>query len=382
MFKLWPRRRAAQPVPRNFYDFSTPLPFGPYSSVSVYTGDAATTGDWQFVAFREFTDPDEAILYQAAWQKHAPALDVRLHHDCSSSTEPCYQGSYRDADGSWQDGQPEEITALMIELAPPSAEQLAAQHALEAERARQARAAWEARQPKQVVVAEAGDDCPIAHHPHFLKATQIVHYGGVREAARFHFSDFDGYEPEPVVPTSRALADLDQERAELVRREFTVARRLWQQAAYRRKATRVLRDAADAWPAVADAFDRIEKAWSDLDHPPHGWEVAVKQLLDAHDHAKPVVRDWEYVHARALTTVGAELPEHGDLTLDELRIQLADELGITGAKNWHIGYAEDPTAERRFVEIIDGAGARLDELVQSQRTRLTEITTAAGRTIS
>ncbi|WP_326566318.1 hypothetical protein VSH64_31150 [Amycolatopsis rhabdoformis] len=368
--RLWPRRRARD-------DVSSLTPYGPYSSVRVRNDAFEPGDDGRNVAYCCFTDPDEATRCHAGWQQHAPALTSALVHNRRSAFEPDVEGWYLRPDGTRHAGLPPEITALMAELAPPSAEDLAARQAHEAEQALEAvraeKAAWAARQPKEVVLAEAGDDSPIAHHGKFLKATVMTTGGQPVDRVKFHFAEFTGDEPEPAMPER---GDSDDERWRLVCDEFDVARTLWAKAVYRRKATPVLRAAAAAWPEVAEAFARIDRAWSDLDDPPSGWEVAVKRLLDAHDHARPLVANWENGPARELMTVGAELT-YGRGELTELRKQLSVELGINGIEEWHLGHVEDDSSDP--LELRDGASARLENLIRPQRDRLALIADVVGR---
>ncbi|MEV0069860.1 MULTISPECIES: hypothetical protein [unclassified Amycolatopsis] len=377
--RLWPRRRASRASRRARDDIAALMPYGPYSSVRVRDDALEPGAEGRNVAYCCFTDPDEATRCHAAWQQHAPALTSMLLHDRRSAFEPDVEGSYLHADGTRHVGLPPEITALMTELAPPSAKDLADRHALEAEQVLEAvraeKAAWEARQPKEVVLAEAGDDSPIAHHDKFIKATRMTAGGQPVDRVKFHFAEFTGDEPEPAMPER---GDTDDDRRRLVCDEFDVARALWAKAVYRREATPVLRAAASAWPEVAESFARIGQAWSDLDDPPHGWEVAVKRLLDAHDHARPIVENWEHLHARKLVTVGAELTYScGELT--ELRKQLSVELGIDNIEEWHIGRVEDDTADPLNADIRDGASVQLENLIQPQRDRLALIADVAGR---
>ncbi|MFI5608656.1 hypothetical protein [Amycolatopsis sp. NPDC051903] len=377
--RLWPRRRGSRSSRRDGEEAAALMPYGPYSSVRVRNEEIERGEPGRDVAYCCFTDADEATRCHAAWQRHAPDLKSTLIHGRRSAIEPDVEGYYLQADGTRHSGQPPEILALMAELAPPSAEEVAARQAREAEQALEAvraeKAAWEARQPKEIVLAEAGDDAPIAHHDKFLKATRMTVGGQPVDRVKFHFAEFTGDEPEPAMP---ARGDSDSEQHRLVCDEFDVARALWAKAVYRRKATPVLRAAAAAWPGVAEAFTRITEAWADLDHPPHGWEVAVKRLLDAHDHARPIVDDWEHVHARKLATVGAELTFTG-AELGELRKQLSVELGITAIEEWHIGHVEDPGTDPLRAELTDGASVKLQNLIQPQRDRLALITDVAGR---
>ncbi|MEU4666722.1 hypothetical protein AB0F91_01845 [Amycolatopsis sp. NPDC023774] len=377
--RLWPRRRTSRSSRHSRDDIAALMPYGPFSSVRV-RNEAVERGEagWD-VAYCCFTDPDEATRCHAAWQQHAPALKSTLLHGRRSACEPDVDGSYLHEDGTRHCGQPAEIIALMAELAPPSREELAARQARDAELAletvRAEKAAWEARQPKEIVLAEAGDDAPIPHHDKFVKATQMTVGGQPVDRVKFHFTEFTGDEPEPVVPEHDST---DTERQRLVCDEYDVARTLWAKAVYRREATPVLRAAASAWPEVAEAFARIGQAWSDLDDPPHGWQVAVKRLLDAHDHARPIVEDWEHLHARKLATVGAELTYScGELA--ELRTQLSLELGIDNIEEWHIGRVEDGTPDPLHADIQDGASVQLESLIQPQRDRLALIADVAGR---
>ncbi|MFF4596763.1 hypothetical protein [Amycolatopsis sp. NPDC001319] len=377
--RLWRRDRASRASRRSGDDIASLMPYGPHSSVRV-RNEAVERGaaGWD-VAYCCFTDPEEATRCHAAWQRHAPTLKSTLLHGRRSACEPDVEGSYLHEDGTWHTGQPAEIIALMAELAPPSAEELAARHAHEAEQAletvRAEKAAWEARQPKEIVLAEAGDDAPIPHHDKFVKATRMTVGGQPVDRVKFHFAEFTGDEPEPIAPEPGSS---DTERHRLVHDEFAVARTLWAKAVYRREATPVLRAAASAWPEVAEAFARIGRAWSDLDDPPHGWEAAVKCLLDAHDHARPIVENWEHLHARKLATVGAELT-YSPGELAELRTQLSVELGIDTIEEWHIGRVEDGTPDPLHADIRDGASVQLESLIQPQRDRLALIADVAGR---
>ncbi|MGW4483056.1 hypothetical protein ACWEOE_04385 [Amycolatopsis sp. NPDC004368] len=368
--RLWPRRRDRD-------DVSALTPYGPYSSVRVRDDAFEPGADERNVAHCCFTDPDEAARCHAAWQQHAPALTSVLVHNRRSAFEPDVEGWYLHPDGTRHVGLPPEITALMAELAPPSPEDLAARHAREAEEALEAvraeKAAWEARQPKEIVLAEAGDDSPIAHHGKFVKATVMTAGGQPVDRVKFHFADFTGDEPEPARPER---GDADDERWRLICDEFDVARTLWAKAVYRREATPVLLAAAAAWPEVAEAFARIDQAWSDLDDPPHGWEAAVKRLLDAHDHARPIVANWEDRHARELATVGAELT-YSSGELSELRKELSVELGIDAIEEWHLGPVDDDNPDP--LAIRDSASARLENLIQPQRDRLALIADVVGR---
>lgn len=387
MIRLWPWRRAAQPVqcsPHDCVDDGASLPYGPWSSVSVFN-DAVEQGEpgW-LVASRSFTDPAEAARVHAAWQRHAPELRAELHHGTRSSFAPSHTGFYLDAAGTQHAGQPAEIDALISEEIA-AAEERAAQRATEAAQLQQRlalrEAEREARRPKEIVVAEAGDDSPFAHHDKFVKATQVFAGGHPVEPVRFHFTEFTGHEPKPTCPVPhyvQGATDDERDRHRLIRAEFDAAVTLWTRAAYRRRASAELRAAARAWPKVAEAFARIEQAWSDLDHPPHGWEVAVKQLLDAHDAAKPVVSDWEDLHATRLATLGADLAVD-DEDLAELRVWMGTELGIDDVADWRVGRGVDHRGDGRFIEITDGASDHLRDLVAFQRARLAEITDAAGR---
>ncbi|MFI5614641.1 hypothetical protein [Amycolatopsis sp. NPDC051903] len=389
MIRLWPWRRASEPTQLvqpspHFGDFDFDSLCDPYSTVSVYDAAAVQGHRGRLVALRNFADRDDATRAHAAWQRHAPELTVQLHHGARTSPEPSYEGFYLDAGGASHPGQPAEIDALI-------AEGIAAEQARAAERAREAEqlrkrlaareAEREARRPKNVVVAKAGDDSPFAHHDKFIDATQTHVMGRPEGKVRFRFTEFTGDEPKPVSTAPGYIPDAtERQRAQqrLIEAEYDAATTLWAKASYRRKAEWVLRDAADAWPKVADAFARIEQAWSDLDHPPHGWEVAVKQLLDAHDAAKTIVGNWEYLSEGKLATIGAELGTYcGGLA--ELREQVAGELGIDGVADWQIGHGVDHRGDGRYIDVEDGARDRLDSLITRHRTRLAEITTAAGR---
>jgi hypothetical protein len=383
MIKLWPWRRAArsvtpaQPQTDGWPDDPDTLPYGPYSSVSVFDDAHPQDGIGSLVATRYFADPDQATQVHAAWQRHAPELTVQLRHNNSSSHEPDYEGAYLHPDGTWHSGQPAEIDSLVEEDIAAAA----ARKARQAQELAALEARLDARRPKTVAVAEAeAGDSPFAHHDKFLNATRTFVGARPVDQVQFHFAAFTGREPKPVSPIPGYISGTEQERAHqhLIRAEYDEATRLWTTAAYRLKAEWALRAAAEAWPKVAAAFARIEQAWADLDHPPHGWEVAVKQLLDAHDAAKRPVSDWEYSHARRLVTLGADLVAE-ETDLDVLRAQVGAELGIAEVKDWLIGRGEDVYGDGRYIDLKDGAGDHLDHLVSSQRARLAEITAAAGR---
>jgi hypothetical protein len=391
-FRLWPWRRTAQLA----QPAQPSLRFGdadahvdrdslsdPYSSVSV-SDERGGPGTGGFVAFRNFTDRNDAIRAQAAWQRHDPGLTVRLRHDTRSSPEPSYEGSYLHVDGTWRSGQPAEIDALIAENLAAVAQERAAQRAREAEQRRKLDA-WvaemEARRPRDVVVAEAGDDSPFAHHDKFVNATQTHVLGRPEGKVRFRFTEFTGLEPKPVSTARGDLPDAtESQRAQqrLIDAEYDAATAEWAKAVYRRQAAPVLRSAAVAWPKVAEAVARIKQAWSDLDHPPHGWEVAVKQLLDAHRDGRSVVGNWEYCHEGKLATVGAELAG-GRYELAEMREQLGTALGIDGMGDWLIGHGRDRRGDGLYIEIEDGARKHLADLVATQRQLLAEYATAAGR---
>lgn len=393
MLKLWPWRRAAQSVPQQSCHRSgagaaadpVTMPYGPWSVV--YVCDKAVARDDapcdDLVAVRRFADPAQAERVGSAWQRHRPAADVRVRHEYRSSWEPNYAGSYRDADGSWRTGQPAEIDALVAEIVAEEEERAAEEQKRAAEHAEQRRreqaeleaklAEWdaklEAERPRQVVVAEAGEDTPIPHHDLFVKATQVHVLDRPWGKVEFHFRAFTGREPKPVAPDGcydRSVGS--KQRRRLIEAEYDAAAKLWTAAVYRRKAETALRAAAEKWPEVAAAFDRIERAWSDLDNPPHGWEVAVKQLLDAHDAGRSVVSDWEYAYVRNLAAVDAEMGLY-ESEADGLRGQLGTELGIDGAKKWLVGYGPD---------LENGAREHLNTVISTQLARLAEITRAAS----
>jgi hypothetical protein len=207
------------------------------------------------------------------------------------------------------------------------------------------------------------------HHPHFVSATPS-HFGGIQ----YEFRAFTGDEPEPQGPTW--TEDLPQDEARYAeyrerRDEIEAAHRLWELARYRRQLEPMLRKAAAAWPAVAEAKQRVTDAYAALDAPPHSWEVAVKQLLDAHDHARTVVGNWDCNHAYPIAkfegTQSFHVREYGPGYRG-----MAQEIGID-ASDWEIGWY---TPAREGVVREDYGNSPQDTLnreIDRQRAQLAEV---------